>query len=136
MLRQFHILTLAFAALPCIAGAVTLTPVPNANPKAPGLAAPNVLSPELDQRLVATGSIKLDGATRVTTYYGYLNSNNGTVSAMVPVLGSAATPSTPALEATKSEPDKNTYLVFDPSRGAQPQVGADPTFNYGTHFAC
>jgi hypothetical protein len=124
--------------------AAGLTPVPAANPKnpgsMPGFAAPNVLSPELELRLVATGSMKLDGATATTSYYGYINStftdNNVTssYSAMVPVLGSRTAPQTPTGEATKSEPDKNTYLVFDPQRGQPQQVGADPAYNYGTHF--
>src|SRR5262249_60480831 len=34
-----------------------------------------------------------------------------------------------ATEAQKSEPDKNTYLVF---RNSLP--GADPTYDYGSHF--
>jgi hypothetical protein len=37
--------------------------------------------------------------------------------------------STRPTEAQKSEPDKNTYLVFD--RGLP---GADPNYDYGTHF--
>ena len=124
--------------------AAGLTPVPAANAKnpgsLPGYAAPNVLSPELDLRLAATGSMKLDGATAATSYYGYLNSSftdNGlttSYSSMVPVLGSRTAPQTPTGEATKSEPDKNTYLVFDPQRGQPQQVGADPGYNYGTHF--
>jgi Bacterial protein of unknown function (DUF839) len=135
MPSHLQIFALTLAAVSSAAGAVTLTPVPNANPKTPGFAAPNVLSPELDHRLIATGSIKLDGASSITTYYGYINSNNGTVAAMVPVdLVKSVTTSTPAVEATKTEPDKNTYLVFDPSRGAQQQVGPDASYNYGTHF--
>lgn len=106
--------------------ALSLTDVPEANTKTPGIVAPNVVSPELDLRLNATGSIKLDGATARTPYYGY--TNNNATAAMVPVLGSAATPSTPAIEALKTEPDKNTYLVL---RG---QTGADKNYNYGTHF--
>jgi Bacterial protein of unknown function (DUF839) len=104
---------------------VTLTNVPAANPKTPGIAAPNTLSPELEMRLQATGSMKLDGATTNTPYYGY-TSNTGTA-AMVPVLGSVATPATPK-EAFKTEPDKNTYLVLSG------QTGADSAYNYGTNF--
>ena len=124
--------------------AAGLTPVPAANPKNPdsllGFAAPNILSPELDLRLVATGSMKLDGATPATAYYGFISStftDNGvssTYSSMVPVLGSRTTPQTPTGEASKTEPDKNTYLVFDPSRGQPQLTGADPSYNYGTHF--
>jgi len=42
------------------AGAQSLTPVPSANPKAPGIIAPNVLSVELEQVLRATGSMLLE----------------------------------------------------------------------------
>ncbi len=136
------LLCTAFAATGVMAAG--LTPVPAANPKnpgaLPGFAAPNVLSPELELRLVATGSIRLDGATAATSYYGYVNStftDNGVTtsySAMVPVLGTRAAPQTPTGEATKSEPDKNTYLVFDPQRGQQQQAGADAGYDYGTHF--
>ena len=125
----------AFVGLAC---AAELTAVAAANPKLPGFAAPNNLSPQLDLRLQATGSMKLDGATASTQFYGYVPNNSNLtglpVSGMVPVLGSAATPTMPAAEASKSEPDKNTYLVFDPKRGAAQQVGADATYNYGTHF--
>ncbi len=38
-------------------------------------------------------------------------------------------PSNPATEAHKTEPDKNTYLVFN--KGL---TGADPNYAYGTHF--
>jgi hypothetical protein len=38
-------------------------------------------------------------------------------------------PSAPTVEAHKTEPDKNTYLVF--RNGLR---GADPSYNYGTHF--
>ena len=37
------------------------------------------------------------------------------------------TPASPA-EAQKTEPDKNTYLVL------KNQTGADPNYDYGTHF--
>jgi hypothetical protein len=39
------------------------------------------------------------------------------------------TPTAPATEAHKTEPDKNTYLVF---KHGLP--GADPNYWYGTHF--
>jgi hypothetical protein len=112
--------------------AAPLTAVPVANAKTAGFAAPNVLSPELDLRLVATGSIKLDGATAATQYYGYTAA--GTIGPMVPVLGNPAAPTLPLVEAGKSEPDKNTYLVFDPARGLPQQLGADPAYDYGIHF--
>ena len=44
------------------AGAQSLSPFPSANPKAPGVIAPNVLSVELEQILRATGSMLLENA--------------------------------------------------------------------------
>ncbi len=122
----------AVGACATTAIAAELTPIAHANAKSPGFVAPNNLSPELDLRLVATGSMRLDGATATTAYYGYVS--NGDTTAMVPLLGSAALPTTPTAEASKTEPDKNTYLVLDPEHGAQQQVGADPGYDYGTHF--
>jgi hypothetical protein len=126
------LLALTAVTLSGAAVAASLTPVAAANPKTPGIAAPNVLSPEFELRLVATGSMPLDGATSATRFYGYIS--NGPVSTMLPLLGSAATPATPAAEASKTEPDKNTYLVFDPARGDPQMAGADPSYDYGTHF--
>src|SRR5262245_40568575 len=101
------------------AGAVhaQLTPVANANPKMVGFAAPNVLSPELVELIVAQGSIPLENGTAQIPYYGY--AGNGP---HLPPLGSN-------VEATKTEPDKNTYLVFE--KGLS---GPDASYDYGTHF--
>jgi len=130
---QLNYVCLALAAMTGSAEALTLTNVSDANPKTLGFSAPNIVSAELDLRLLATGSMKLDGATTATLpgipfstqYYGYIN--NGTTSTMLPILGSAATPS-PAIEASKTEPDKNTYLELEG------QHGALPDYNYGKHF--
>lgn len=102
------------------AGAVTaadLTPVPNANPKVANMAAPNVLSPEIIETIVARGSMPIENPTADYTYYGY--NNNGT---MLPA------DATTLKEASKTEPDKNVYLVL-PN-----QQGADSKYNYGGHF--
>src|SRR5213592_1816266 len=93
------------------------TNVQSANTKTVGFAAPNILSPELQEVVWAQGSYKLDGGTAAIPYYGYLG--NGPP---VPA------PNTNA-EASKTEPDKNTYLVFE--RGLH---GADGSYDYGTHF--
>src|SRR5215831_11866558 len=100
-----------------------LTNVATANPKSPGLAPASKLSPELRQTAVAQGSTKAENAGAVS-YYGYDND----------VLTASGDPQmlpTPAVnkEAHKTEPDKNTYLVF--KKGLQ---GADPSYDYGTHF--
>jgi len=93
-----------------------LTPVASANGKTAGFAPPNVLSPELIETAVAQGSTELENPASLTSFYGY--DNDGP---MLPALGSNA-------EATKTEPDKNTYLVL---RGLH---GVDPNYDYGSRF--
>lgn len=80
--------------------AVDITPVPAANTKAPGYAPPNILPPEWRETPVAQGANRLENGTAAIPYYGY--DGDGP---MVPAAGSTA-------EATKTEPDKNTYLVL------------------------
>jgi hypothetical protein len=88
-----------------------------ANPKVSGASPANVLSPQLSETPVAWGSLTLDGASAAVPYYGY----DGFI---------APTVLTQSLnEAHKTEPDKNTYLVLPDG-----QPGADPNYNYGTHF--
>src|SRR5262245_3485816 len=112
-----------------VAGASTAwadpTNVPSANTKSPGIAAPNVLSPELIEAIVAQGSNPLENPADVdlgggtlfkVPFYGYYG--DGTMLPLPPSLA----------EATKSEPDKNTYLVL------QDASGADPDYEYGHHF--
>jgi hypothetical protein len=101
-----------------------LTGVPAANTRSAGYAPASVLSPELSQTVVAQGSTRLENPGKVAAYYGYNND----------VLNSAGEPQmlpTPSslTEAHKTEPDKNTYLVF---RNSLP--GADLNYDYGTHF--
>jgi hypothetical protein len=124
--RRLAVAAVGFAALTAVlaAGAGSSPPgpgdftnVPFANAKTPGVAPANALSPELADVVAAQGSMKIENGTATIPYYGY--DGNGT---MVPALGSNA-------EASKTEPDKNTYLVFE--RGLK---GPDPTYNYGTHF--
>jgi hypothetical protein len=115
-----RILALAIA-LPLAAGsglsfAAGLTPVPDANPKSPGSAPPNALSPELTEKIVVQGSNPLENTSGQFSFYGY--NNDGP---MLPALGSNA-------EATKTEPDKNTYLVLPHL------VGPDSHYDYGHRF--
>ena len=126
MKPHFSSVCLVLAATAGSANAINLTDVPAANAKTPGIAAPNNLSPELDLRLHASGSMILDGATDATKYFGYIN-NEG-ADTMVPLLEDAEAPVAPATEASKTEPDKNTYLVLEGLHGA------DPDYDYGTHF--
>ncbi len=117
------VLAVTAAATP--PGGPTLTGVPTANTRSEGYAPPDVLSPELRQRAVAQGSTRLENPSALTSYYGYDNDvlNSAGQPAMVP------TPASGGKEAHKTEPDKNTYLVF--KKGLS---GADPNYDYGTHF--
>ena len=123
-LRTLSVLTLM--AIPLLVGvesALALTSVPLANPKSPGLSSPNVLSLELQEATVAQGSTPLENPSATTSgFYGY--SVDGP---MLPAPGDLPS-STHKVEATKTEPDKNTYLVL------QGLHGVDPLYNYGRHF--
>jgi hypothetical protein len=103
-----------------------LASVPTANTKAVGYAPASRLSPGLSQIVAAQGSMKLENPSGIVTHYGYENDvpspGDPNVPLMVPVAGGAT-------EAQKTEPDKNTYLVL---KDGQP--GADPSYDYGTHF--
>ena len=94
-----------------------LTHVPSAQPKTAGVTSPTVLSPELVQIVRAQGSMPVENPTGAVKHYGYLDDHAN----LVPALGSNA-------EASKTEPDKNTYLVLHGLRGA------DPDYDYGTRF--
>ncbi len=106
-------------------GDLELTNVPTANPRSEGFAPASRLSPELMQTVVAQGATRLENPSALTSYYGYDNDvlGPGGEPLMVP------TPASPTQEAHKTEPDENTYLAF--KRGL---TGADPSYDYGTHF--
>jgi hypothetical protein len=109
--------TLPATAVPSTS--LSWTHLPSANPKAPGVVAADALSPELRQISVAQGATRLENPTAAVPYYGY----NGDHPNLVPL------PTAPTVEAHKTEPDKNTYLVV--KRGLK---GADAGYDYGTHF--
>jgi hypothetical protein len=116
----------ALAAMSSQAMAQTpLSNVPAANRKAPGYAPANVLSPELRQTPAAQGSIALENPNGFAGWYGY---ENDAPSATDPSLPQMVPGTTPGVEAQKTEPDKNTYLVL------RDQKGADSSYDYGTHF--
>lgn len=100
---------------------LALTGVP-ANAKVAGLTVPNTLSPELAEWVAAQGSNRLENATADLPFFGYRGDGP-----LLPAAGDL-----PAaghlVEASKTEPDKNTYLVLHGQRGA------DPHYDYGTHF--
>jgi hypothetical protein len=94
-----------------------LTNVPTANPKILGVTSATVLSPQLTQIVRAQGSMPAENPTDAARYYGYLNNQPN----LLPPLGSN-------IEASKTEPDKNTYIVLHGLKGA------DPNYDYGTNF--
>jgi hypothetical protein len=106
-------------------GGPTLTNVSSANTRSDGYAPASKLSPELSQAVVAQGSTRMENGSALTSFYGYDNDvlNSAGDPQMVP------TAANPSKEAHKTEPDKNTYLVFKQGLG-----GADPGYDYGTHF--
>jgi hypothetical protein len=108
------------------AHAAPITGVPAANSKSPGYAPASQLTREWRQQPVAEGAMPLENPEGIIGWYGYQNDvpspGNPAGPQMVP-----ATLATPA-EAQKTEPDKNTYLIL------WGQKGADPHYNYGTHF--
>jgi hypothetical protein len=79
---------------------------------------PNVLSPELAEVVCASGAMRLENPESPAIFYGY----NDDQPNLVPLAGGSS------VEAHKTEPDKNTYLVL------RHQKGADPHYDYGTHF--
>jgi hypothetical protein len=105
---------------------VELSSVPAANERAAGYAPASRLSRQLQQVVSAQGSMKLENPEGIVGFYGYENdvpsADDPSLPQMVP------TPASPT-EAQKTEPDKNTYLVFD--RGL---AGPDASYDYGTHF--
>ena len=110
------------SAVTLTAHAGGVTPVPSANTKATGFTRPNVLSPELSEVIAAQGSYALENPTANSPFYGYFG--DGT---MIPAPGAVPSPAG-VVEATKTEPDKNTYLVLDSA------TGADPNYDYGHRF--
>ena len=103
-----------------------LSSVP-AQVKTLGISSPNVLSPGLNEVAVAQGSTALENPAPAVRFYGYDSHIPGgsDTSAQAPFVPLAATSQ---VEAQKTEPDKNTYLTL------HGQKGADPAYDYGTHF--
>jgi hypothetical protein len=83
----------------------------------------DALSPALIEKPVAEGRFRLENPSKYIGYYGY--GNDGP---LVPAKGAAPKKGGKFIEATKTEPDKNTYLVLTGAKGAA------KGYNYGTHF--
>jgi hypothetical protein len=99
-----------------------LSNVPAANPATAGFIAPNILSQELEQIVWANGATKLENPTALIGFYGY---NNDGLHMAIP---GAVQVSGGTIEASKTEPDKNTYLIL------HGQTGPDSDYDYGSRF--
>ena len=115
--------TIGAAALP---DNPELSNVGQANLKAAGYAPAPKLSKELQQVVWAQGGTRLENPGGIVTDYGYENDVPASDDATRPQVTPTPTSNT---EAQKTEPDKNTYLVFP-----QGLKGSDPSYKYGTHF--
>lgn len=91
--------------------AVPLTGVPNPNPKTPGFSAPNGLSPELTEAIVAQGSIPLENPATVTDGGNAVN-----LSPRVPSAGKTATTTERGPSATRGAPPATSVSARVPSR--------------------
>ena len=112
----------AVLAATTLANGPGLTDAGAPNTKAAGISLPDKLSPQWREVTVAQGSNALENPSALTSFYGYFNDGP-----MLPAPGAVQSPGH-NVEATKSEPDKNTYLDISG------QHGADPAYDYGTHF--
>src|SRR6478752_9604390 len=104
------LVVLAIAGVAAVASAhdsPELSDAGAANTKTPGVTLPDKLSPQLREITVAQGSNVLENPSTAIGYYGYYNDGP-----LLPAPGAAQSPGH-NVEATKSEPDKNTYLVVD-----------------------
>jgi len=108
------------------AHAAPISGVPAANVKADGYAPANRLTREWREQPVAVGATAAENPEGMFGWYGYINDAPSPASAALPQMVPASL--TSPTEAQKTEPDKNTYLVL------WGQKGADPHYDYGTHF--
>lgn len=102
-------------------GGITLTTVP-AVVHEEDKAAETVLSPGLARTITAEGRMVVENPTELITHYGFAGDGP-----LQPAEGDVQTKDH-NVEATKTEPDKNTYLVLTG------QKGPDAAYDYGSHF--
>src|SRR6267378_4536061 len=103
---------LVMSASTAIAKQFPQVSVPNANPWIDLVPQPNLIAPGFALSILAQGSDPLENPSGVITQFGYLNDS----------------PPQP-VEATKTEPDENTYLILDHNPG-----GPTEGYDYGRHF--
>lgn len=111
----------AAGALPISVYSADLSSVA-ANPKVTGTAAATLLSPQLMQVVRAQGAMPLENPSGIFAFYGY--NNDGP---MLPAPGAIQALGT-NVEATKTEPDKNVYLIL------WNQHGGTAGYDYGQRF--
>ena len=129
MVRSFLLASTALLALGTTAladdialtGSVSLTSVPAVVHEEDKSAA-TVLSPGLTRTVAAEGKMPVENPTDLITHYGF--AGDGPLS---PAEGDVQAKGH-NVEATKTEPDKNTYLVLTG------QKGPDAAYDYGSHF--
>jgi hypothetical protein len=113
----------AFLALVSAAHAdMVFTPLATPVARVESGTADSILPPEFKAVIAARGAMPLENPSKLVSHYGY--DADGPLS---PAAGDKQTKEH-NVEATKTEPDKNTYLVLEG------QKGADANYDYGTHF--
>jgi hypothetical protein len=115
--------TVGGAALP---DSPQLTGVAQPNLKTAGYTPSPKLSKELQEVAWAQGGTRLENPTALITDYGY---QNDVAASDDPGKPQIVPTSANMTEAQKTEPDKNTYLVFK-----QGLKGPDASYDYGKHF--
>lgn len=125
-MRKSAILATATACLsawPVLADVAAPSHLPRPVASADGQPADTVLAPELASKPVAWGAMELENPSTLFATYGYAEDHAATSAQP------GATPSRgPLIEKTKTEPDKNVYLVLDGRKGS------DTAYAYGRHF--
>ena len=106
-----------WSALPMFANGPALTDAGSPNTKTAGIASPDKLSPQWRQTTVAQGSNALENPSALT---GRLTGTTRT-GRWCPRRATCR-PTGHNVEATKTEPDKNTYLVVERSARRRPDV--------------
>jgi hypothetical protein len=121
-IRVALLCSVVLVSAPALAGDLNFEAVSAGVARVDGQAAESVLASAMTQQVVAAGAMKLENPTAVLAAFGYAADGpfapaNGDVQAKGH-----------NVEASKTEPDKNTYLVLEV------QTGPDATYKYGTHF--
>ena len=115
-------ISLAILGSPLVFAGEGMAPVNAPVARVDNEAAPDAYASGLKAKIVARGAMKLENGSSLFALFGYANDGP-----LTPAAGTEPVKGT-LVEATKTEPDKNTYLVL------AGQKGADAAYDYGTHF--